>query len=92
MFGRIGQERGWGPTTKAHYLQEVQHGSMYVGSPETVAQKIAYAIRAVGASRFDLKYANGKMPHSKLMHGIELYATKVIPRVRELLEKDDLWD
>jgi hypothetical protein len=32
------------------------------------------------------------MPHSKLMHSIELYATKVIPRVRELLEKDDLWD
>lgn len=92
MFGRIGRERGWGPTTKAHYLQEVQHGSMYVGSPETVAQKIAYAVRAVGASRFDLKYANGEMPHSKLMHGIELYATKVIPRVKELLEKDDLWD
>ena len=91
MFGRIGRERGWGPTTKAHYLQEVQHGSMYVGSPETVAQKIAYAVRAVGASRFDLKYSNGPMPHSKLMHSIELYATKVIPRVRELLEKDDLW-
>jgi len=91
MFGRIGRERGWGPTTKAHYLQEVQHGSMYVGSPETVAQKIAYAVRAVGASRFDLKYANGPMPHSKLMQGIELYATQVIPRVRELLAQDDLW-
>lgn len=92
MFGRIGRERGWGPTNKAHYLQEVQHGSMYVGSVETVAQKIAYAIRAVGASRFDLKYANGPMAHSKLMHCIELYATKVIPRVRELLATDDLWD
>jgi probable LLM family oxidoreductase len=92
MFGRIGRERGWGPTTKAHYLQEVQHGSMYVGSVETVAQKIAYAVRAVSASRFDLKYANGPMPHSKLMHGLELYATKVIPRVRELLATDDLWD
>jgi probable LLM family oxidoreductase len=92
MFGRIGRERGWGPTTRAHYLQEVEHGSMYVGSPETVAQKISYAVRAVGASRFDLKYANGPMPHSKLMHCIELYATKVIPRVKELLERDDLWD
>lgn len=92
MFGRIGRERGWGPTTKSHYLQEVQHGSMYVGSVETVAQKIAYAVRAVGASRFDLKYANGPMPHSKLMHSIELYGTRVIPRVRELLQQDDLWD
>jgi probable LLM family oxidoreductase len=85
MFGRIGRERGWGPTTKGHYLQEVRGGSMYVGSPETVARKIAYAIDAVGAQRFDFKFANGPMPHAKLMHSIELYATKVVPMVRELL-------
>jgi len=40
-FGRIGGERGWGPMSKSHYLQEVNHGSLYVGSPETVARKIA---------------------------------------------------
>ena len=85
MFGRIGRERGWGPTTKEHYLNEVQHGSLYVGGPETVAKKIAYAISSVGADRFDLKYANGPMPHSKLRKSIELYATRVVPRVRELL-------
>lgn len=85
MFGRIGRERGWGPTTKEHYLNEVQHGSLYVGSPETVARKIAYAIDSVGADRFDFKYANGPMPHSKLMKSIELFATKVVPRVREIL-------
>ncbi len=91
MFGRIGRERGWGPTTKAHYLQEVHHGSLYVGSVETVAQKIAYAIRAVGAERFDLKYSNGPLSHSKLMHSIELYATQVVPRVQELLAVEDVW-
>lgn len=85
MFGRIGRERGWGPTTKEHYLNEVRHGSLYVGSPETVAQKIAYAIDSVGADRFDFKYANGPMPQAKLMKSIELYATKVVPRVREIL-------
>jgi len=55
MFGRIGRERGWGPTTKAQYLNEVQHGSLYVGTPETVAKKIAYALKSVGAQRFDFK-------------------------------------
>jgi alkanesulfonate monooxygenase SsuD/methylene tetrahydromethanopterin reductase-like flavin-dependent oxidoreductase (luciferase family) len=65
----------------------VQHGSLYVGSPETVARKIAYAIDSVGADRFDFKYANGPMPHSKLMKSIELYATKVVPRVREILSE-----
>ena len=84
-FGRIGKERGWGPMTKMHYISEVNGGSMYVGSPETVARKIAYAVSSLGASRFDLKYANGPMPHSKLMKSIELYATKVVPMVNELL-------
>jgi probable LLM family oxidoreductase len=84
-FGRIGKERGWGPTTKMHFISEVNGGSMYVGSPEKVAKKIAYAIESVGATRFDLKYANGPMPHSKLMKAIELYGTKVVPLVKELL-------
>lgn len=85
MFGRIGRERGWGPTTKMSYIAEVQGGSMYVGSPEKVAKQIVHALRSVGASRFDFKYANGPMPHSKLMHSIELYGTKVVPMVHELL-------
>ena len=52
-----------------------------------MAKKIAYAISSVGASRFDLKYANGPMPHEHLMRSIELYATKVVPMVNELLEE-----
>lgn len=84
-FGRIGQERGWGPVTKGHYLEEVRNGSLYVGSVETVAQKIAYAISSVGAQRFDLKYSNGPMAHSKLMKSIELLGTRVVPRVKEIL-------
>jgi len=85
-FGKIGRERGWAPTTKEHFLAEVNHGSMYVGSPETVAQKIAHALSSVGANRFDLKYDMGPLPHSKLVKSIELYATEVVPRVRKLLE------
>jgi probable LLM family oxidoreductase len=85
MFGRIGRERGWAPMTKENYLHEVNHGSLYVGSPETVAKKIAYAIQSVGAQRFDFKYANGPQPHAKLMKSLELYGTKVIPLVKEIL-------
>ena len=88
MFGRIGRERGWGPTSKAHFINEVRHGSFYVGTPETVAKKMAYAIRSVGVQRFDFKYSNGPMPHSQLMKSIELYATKVVPMVKEILASD----
>ncbi|GAA1961992.1 LLM class flavin-dependent oxidoreductase [Nocardioides panacihumi] len=82
---RIGAERGWPPATRREYDNEIVEGSLYAGSPETVARKIARTVRALGAARFDLKYSNGTMPHEQLMRSIELYGTKVIPRVRELL-------
>lgn len=82
---RIGRERGWPETTRAEFENEADAGSLYVGSPETVAQKIASTVRTLGADRFDLKYSNGTMPHEQLMSSIELYGSTVIPRVRELL-------
>jgi alkanesulfonate monooxygenase SsuD/methylene tetrahydromethanopterin reductase-like flavin-dependent oxidoreductase (luciferase family) len=71
--------------TKEHFLNEVEFGSVYAGSPETVADKIVHAVTSVGASRFDLKFANGPMPHAQLMKSIELYATRVVPLVRDKL-------
>lgn len=85
MFGRLGRERGWPPTTKDRYMEEVKHGSLYVGSPETVARKIASAMRDLGVQRFDMKYATGPMPHAQLMDCLQLYGEKVIPMVHELL-------
>jgi alkanesulfonate monooxygenase SsuD/methylene tetrahydromethanopterin reductase-like flavin-dependent oxidoreductase (luciferase family) len=58
---------------------------VYAGSPETVARRIARTLTILGADRFDLKYANGPMPHSQLMSSIGLYATEVAPLVRELV-------
>lgn len=86
-FGRLGRERGWGAVDINHYIQEVNHGSLYVGSPETVARKIHHAITSVGAARFDMKYVSGPLPHELAMKSIELYATEVAPRVEKLLEK-----
>ncbi len=71
--------------TRESFEQEADTGSLYVGSPETVAQKIAGTARALGLDRFDLKYSNGTLAHEKLMSSIELYGTVVAPRVRELL-------
>ncbi|GAB3570292.1 LLM class flavin-dependent oxidoreductase [Spelaeicoccus albus] len=85
MQDRIGAERGWPPATRAGFESEAEHGSQYVGSPETVARRIAATVTTLGLDRFDLKYANGPMPHDQLMTSIELYGTRVIPLVRELL-------
>jgi probable LLM family oxidoreductase len=87
---RIGRERGWAPATREHFEGEASaNGSLYVGSPESVAQKIAGAMRTLGATRFDMKYSNGTLPHDELMSSIERYATQVVPRVRELLALAD---
>jgi probable LLM family oxidoreductase len=85
MYDRIGRERGWPETTRDRFDAEVEHGSLYVGSPETVAQKIATTVRELGVQRFDLKYTSGPVPHEHLMTAIDLYGTVVMPRVRELL-------
>lgn len=82
---RIGRERGWPPTDRAEFEAEVEDGALYVGSPETVAKKIAATAQALSLERFDLKYASGPMPHEQLMGSIELYGTKVIPLVRDML-------
>ncbi len=84
----IGAERGWPPYSRMRFQQEVgPGGSIYAGSPETVARKIADTVQTLGAGRFDLKYANGTLGHAKLMRSVELYGTRVIPLVREMLGK-----
>jgi alkanesulfonate monooxygenase SsuD/methylene tetrahydromethanopterin reductase-like flavin-dependent oxidoreductase (luciferase family) len=71
--------------TRASFDFEVDGGALHVGSPETVARKIAKTARALGISRFDMKYSQGTLPHAKLMRSIELYGGKVIPLVRDIL-------
>lgn len=71
--------------TKAHFEREMATGSMYVGTPEVVAQRMAKTIRTLGVGRFDLVYGAGEQPATAREHMIELYGTQVIPRVRELL-------
>jgi probable LLM family oxidoreductase len=85
MRDRIGKERGWPPMERREFEQEANSGSLYVGSPETVARKIASTAKALGLSRFDMKYSAGALRHDRLMRSIELYGSKVIPLVRDML-------
>lgn len=83
---RIGAQRGWPPISKEEYAAEIERGSLYVGSPETVARKMARAIKALGVGRFDLIYTMGPQPISARLRAVELYGTKVVPMVRDILE------
>ena len=89
MRNRIGAERGWGPTSRLEFDREIEAGSLYVGTPETVANKIAATSSALGLTRFDMKYSAGTLSHEKMMRSIELYGREVIPRVRELMAAEE---
>lgn len=90
MHNTIGRERGWPPYSRARFQNDIgPEGSLYAGSPERVAAKIADTITTLGLGRFDLKYATGTLSHESMMRSIELYGTEVIPRVRKLLADRD---
>jgi probable LLM family oxidoreductase len=82
---RIGALRGWPPIRREEYEREIADGSLYIGSPETVARKIARAVTALGVGRFDLIYTAGAQPVSARLRAVELYGTKVIPMIRDIL-------
>ncbi len=86
MITRIGRERGWPPTTRAQFEREAgPDGALCVGSPETVAAKIARTVRLLGLARVNVKYSAGTLPHDLMVRSVELLGTAVAPRVRELV-------
>jgi probable LLM family oxidoreductase len=85
MRNRIGSERGWPPMSRREFEHEIESGSLYAGSPETVARKIAATSRALGIVRFDMKYSAGTLRHDLMMRSIELFGREVMPRVRQLM-------
>jgi alkanesulfonate monooxygenase SsuD/methylene tetrahydromethanopterin reductase-like flavin-dependent oxidoreductase (luciferase family) len=70
---------------RAEFDREADHGSLYIGSPETVARRIATTAKALGISRFDMKYSAGALSHEKIMRCIELFGKKVMPLTREMM-------
>lgn len=85
MRDRIGGERGWPPMGRDEFEREIAQGSLYVGSPETVARKIAATVGTLGLSRFQLKYSAGPLSHEAMLGCIGLYGEKVVPLVRDML-------
>ncbi|GIN91649.1 luciferase [Siminovitchia terrae] len=84
----LGRERGWGHYSRASFdAARSPEGALYVGDPETVAQKIIHLRKEVGITRFMMHVPLGTMPHDQVMRAIELLGTEVAPRVREEVKK-----
>lgn len=87
MHDRIGASRGWQAFTHDAFVRQIEAGSLYVGSAEMVARKIARTVCALGPSRFQLKYSAGTLRHGEMMDAIERYGREVAPMVRDLLAR-----
>ena len=84
----IGRERGWPPYTRATFdSARSLRGALYVGDPETVAEKIVLLHNNLGVTRFFLHVNVGTLPHKEVLRAIELLGTKVAPIVHRELAK-----
>ena len=88
QIDRIGALRGWPPLRRSTFESEVADGSLYIGSPETVARRIARAAKALGVGRFDLIYTAGSQSISARTRAVELFGAKVAPMVRDMMAGD----
>ncbi|WP_138494466.1 LLM class flavin-dependent oxidoreductase [Paenibacillus pinistramenti] len=87
-MSKLGRERGWGRYDRAAFdAARSAQGALYVGDPETVANKIIHLRKHVGITRFMLHTPVGTMPHAEVMRSIELLGREVAPRVREEIAK-----
>lgn len=89
QMDKIGRERNWGGSytlPQFEYGME-RDGALFMGSPEAVAEKIAYAIDFFGLTRYVAHIDVGGPSHKDMLRTIELYGDKVIPLVKEHLGK-----
>lgn len=86
-FTEIGKERGWPPTTRAHFdALTGPAGALLIGDAQTVAAKILYVNQVLGGlARITFQMGVSTLPHEKMRRAIELLGTKVSPQVRQKL-------
>lgn len=86
VMSRVGRERGWSPMTREHYEQmRSATGSLLVGSPEQVVDKILFEYEIFKHTRFMAQMPFGAMAHRDALKSIELFGTKVAPAVKKAL-------
>ncbi len=83
VMSQLGSERGWPPMTRAHFDElRAPSGSLAVGSPTQVSEKLSAVSELLGLDRIMLHLSVGTMPHADVMRAIELLGGEVAPAVR----------
>ncbi|RYD72904.1 MAG: LLM class flavin-dependent oxidoreductase, partial [Sphingobacteriales bacterium] len=87
VMSKLGKERGWSSMDKQYFeYMRSPKGSLLVGSPQQVIDKILYEYELFGNTRFMLHISVGTLPHKNVMRAIELLGTVVAPAVKKALK------
>lgn len=87
----IGKERGWPRMTRERfYAQQGPEGTLVVGDPTEVIEKIIRHSKALGGiSRFTFMMNPSALTHDKLIRSTKLICTKVLPALRQHYDQKD---
>ena len=70
----------------------IDNGIVIAGSPDTVAERLTEAVKGLRIGHLMASLQIGSMPHDLTLHNISLFATKVMPKVRDLWDADGWQD
>ena len=87
QMDRVGHSRGWPAYQKQQYDQgRSKSGHLIIGDANEAIDKILYLQELFGLTRFSAHMDVGGPSHSLLMKSIEIFGTKIAPKVREALK------
>ena len=85
---RVGRSRGWPPFSRQQYdYGRSPEGAYIIGDVNESVDKILHMHEMFGLSRFSAHMDVGGPSHASLMKSIEIFGTKIAPRIREALKK-----
>jgi alkanesulfonate monooxygenase SsuD/methylene tetrahydromethanopterin reductase-like flavin-dependent oxidoreductase (luciferase family) len=64
--------------------ESIEAGSIFCGSPDSVAKQIKKVHGALGNGIFSLNFKIGDIPETDVRRGMELFRDKVLPQVKDL--------
>lgn len=88
QMNRIGRTRGWQHYTRTQFdYGRTSRGHLLVCDSNEAIDKILMVHELFGLTRFSAHMDVGGPSHASLMKSIEIFGTKIAPKVREALKK-----
>lgn len=88
QMNRIGKQRGWPAYQPQQFEQgRIKNGHLLIGDAGETIDKILTLHELFGLTRFSAHMDVGGPSHISLMKSIEIFGTKIAPKVREALKK-----